>query len=190
MAQSVMANPLSFDSGDAVRSEARATSWYARIIVLGAVSIIVGVLWDISWHRTIGRDSFWTPAHMAIYLGGLIGGFVGGWLIFRGTFLSNKDEQAAMVGVFGLRWLAIRLGFARLPEGCNWGALYGVSVPNRVWMCGVNLRQGAHRTAKNSTTRTVPWHTQVATRSQSPREIECRCRRANVSRDSPLNFLS
>jgi len=22
------------------------------------------VHWDISWHRSIGRDSFWTPAHM------------------------------------------------------------------------------------------------------------------------------
>ena len=52
----------------------RVTTWFARVIVLGAISIVVGILWDISWHRTIGRDSFWTPAHMAIYLGGILGG--------------------------------------------------------------------------------------------------------------------
>src|SRR2546422_9886753 len=23
-----------------------------------------------SWHRSIGRDTFWTPAHLAIYLAG------------------------------------------------------------------------------------------------------------------------
>ena len=32
------------------------------------------------------------------------------------------------VGVFGLCWLTIKLGLARLPEGANWGTLYGVSV--------------------------------------------------------------
>ena len=32
------------------------------------------------------------------------------------------------VGVFGLCWLTIKLGLARLPEGANWGSLYGVSV--------------------------------------------------------------
>jgi hypothetical protein len=29
---------------------------------------IIGLLWDISWHRTIGRDAFLTPAHLAITL--------------------------------------------------------------------------------------------------------------------------
>src|SRR5690606_35439009 len=98
------------------RSSARATSWYSCIIVLGAVSIVTGILWDISWHRTIGRDTFWTPAHLAIYLGGVLGGCVGGWLALRGTFVASPEEQAGMVSVFGLRapfgaWL------------CIWGAL-------------------------------------------------------------------
>jgi hypothetical protein len=29
-------------------------------------SIVFGLYWDISWHMTIGRDTFWTPAHLAI----------------------------------------------------------------------------------------------------------------------------
>ena len=47
---------------------------HCYVVIAGATSIILGVLWDISWHRTIGRDTFWTPAHMAIYLGGVLGG--------------------------------------------------------------------------------------------------------------------
>ncbi len=32
------------------------------------------------------------------------------------------------VGVFGFSWLAIKLGFAKMPEGSSWLQLYGVSV--------------------------------------------------------------
>src|SRR6266576_3172273 len=46
--------------------------WYLTAVLLAATSTVVGVIWDISWHRTIGRDTFWTPAHMAIYLGGVL----------------------------------------------------------------------------------------------------------------------
>jgi NhaA family Na+:H+ antiporter len=38
------------------------------------------------------------------------------------------------VGIFLLCFLAIKLGMARMPEGANWGSLYGVSV-----LCGVGF---------------------------------------------------
>ena len=44
--------------------------WYCFAVVFAAACIPVGVLWDISWHSTIGRDTFWTPAHMLTYFGG------------------------------------------------------------------------------------------------------------------------
>ena len=40
--------------------------WYIWCAVAGVVSALVGGYWDISWHMSIGRDSFWTPAHIAI----------------------------------------------------------------------------------------------------------------------------
>src|SRR5258706_2389564 len=43
---------------------------YCFVLVVGAVCIPIGVLWDISWHSTIGRDTFWTPAHILTYIGG------------------------------------------------------------------------------------------------------------------------
>ena len=42
--------------------------------------------------------------------------------IALGLFLGKQ------VGVFGLCWLAIKLGFAKIPSGMNWLSLYGVAV--------------------------------------------------------------
>ena len=95
---------------------ASASSWASRIVVFGATSIVLGVIWDISWHRTIGRDTFWTPAHLAIYLGGLLGGLIaGGWILgttFRGTAMARERT--------------VRLWGFRGPLGawvCVWGSL-------------------------------------------------------------------
>jgi len=46
--------------------------WSIYAVLFASTSVILGVIWDISWHRSIGRDTFWTPAHMAIYLGGMV----------------------------------------------------------------------------------------------------------------------
>src|SRR5881397_1510286 len=67
------------------------------LILLAATSAIVGVIWDISWHRSIGRDTFWTPAHLAIYLGGALAGAACGWLVLKTTFSATVEEQAAGV---------------------------------------------------------------------------------------------
>ncbi|MDH4048909.1 MAG: Na+/H+ antiporter NhaA [Gammaproteobacteria bacterium] len=48
--------------------------------------------------------------------------------IAAGLFLGKQ------LGVFLCCWLAIRLGFARMPQGANWGSLYGVAV-----LCGVGF---------------------------------------------------
>ncbi len=42
--------------------------------------------------------------------------------IFLGLFIGKQ------VGVFGFSWAAIKLGWAKLPEGGNWRQLYGVSI--------------------------------------------------------------
>jgi hypothetical protein len=66
-------------------------------------SAIAGAHWDISWHSSIGRDDFWTPAHMAIYLCGVFGGISAGWLILSHTFGLAGATNEATVNVFGLR---------------------------------------------------------------------------------------
>ncbi|WP_226505087.1 Na+/H+ antiporter NhaA [Pseudomonas sp. MWU16-30317] len=37
-------------------------------------------------------------------------------------------------GVFGLTWLAIKIGIAKLPSGANWGQVFGVAV-----LCGIGF---------------------------------------------------
>ena len=105
-------------------------------VLAGGTSIAIGILWDISWHRTIGRDTFWTPAHMAIYFGGLLGGLTCGWLVIRTTFLGSEEERAAAVRLWGLRapfgaWVTIWGTVAMLtsaPFDNWWHNAYGVDV--------------------------------------------------------------
>src|SRR5580693_9019122 len=77
--------------------------WYIWAGVLAITSSSIGGAWDVSWHRSIGRDTFWTPAHMAIYACGVLAGIICAWLIARGTFGHDDKLKAASVNVFGLR---------------------------------------------------------------------------------------
>jgi hypothetical protein len=107
-------------------------SWPAFALAFAATCIAIGIRWDISWHETIGRDTFWTPAHMVIYLGGALGGCIGGWLAIQNTFLS----RGAAVNVFGGRapigaWVAIWGAVAMLASGPFdnwWHNAYGLDV--------------------------------------------------------------
>src|SRR5258707_12428709 len=91
---------------------ATALPWYLIAMRARSTSIVVGLLWDISWHMTIGRDTFWTPAHMAIYLGGVLAGLSCGALALKTTFAGTPAERTAAVGFWGFRaplgaWVAI-----------------------------------------------------------------------------------
>ena len=67
-----------------------AVPWQLAAVIFAATSVIVGLLWDISWHMTIGRDTFWTPAHLAIYTGGAVAGIASGFEVLRRSFFSPK----------------------------------------------------------------------------------------------------
>jgi len=53
---------------------------------LAVTSAYIGGYWDISWHRSIGRDTFGSAPHMAIYACGILAGISAGYLIFSATF--------------------------------------------------------------------------------------------------------
>jgi hypothetical protein len=110
--------------------------WYFNLLVFGAACIPVGALWDISWHSSIGRDTFWTPAHIVTYLGGLIPGLISGWLALKTHFFGSAQDRAAAVTFWGFRaplgaWVCIWGAFMMLlsaPFDDWWHNTYGLDV--------------------------------------------------------------
>ena len=133
------------------RVASAAVPWPLWAVAFASTSVIVGVIWDISWHRSIGRDSFWTPAHMAIYLGGVVAGLSCGWLVLRTTFAGTERERAAAVPFWGFRgplgaWVCIWGALAMVvsaPLDDWWHNAYGLDVeilspPHMVLAFGIN----------------------------------------------------
>jgi hypothetical protein len=85
------------------RAAAAAIPWELWTCACGVALIVTGLIWDISWHMTIGRDTFWTPAHICIQLGGILAGCTSTYLIFSTTFGSNAVAQASSIKVWGFR---------------------------------------------------------------------------------------
>jgi hypothetical protein len=126
MAETAVAQP--FPPVVADRAVATASApWPLYAVVFASTCVVIGGMWDISWHRTIGRDTFWTPAHLAIYLGGVLSGLTCGWLALTTTFGGSAEARAASVRFWGFR----------APFGawvCIWGAIAMVtSAPFDDW---------------------------------------------------------
>jgi hypothetical protein len=37
--------------------------------LFASLLLMVGGVWDIAWHHTRGRDTFWSPPHLLLYGG-------------------------------------------------------------------------------------------------------------------------
>jgi hypothetical protein len=109
--------------------------WYLWLAVFGVTSAMIGVHWDISWHRSIGRDTFWTAPHIAIQLCGIIAAITCGFLILGTTFTKSPLRESS-VSVFGFRaplgaFVMAWGGFAMIssaPFDDWWHSAYGLDV--------------------------------------------------------------
>ena len=72
-----------------------AVPWYLWCSAMAVTSAYVGGYWDISWHRSIGRDSFWSLPHMAIYACGVLAGMSSAYLIVTTTWGRTTPVRAA-----------------------------------------------------------------------------------------------
>ena len=122
--------------GNARVARAPSIPWTVWTGVAAVTCSTVGGVWDVSWHRSIGRDTFWTPAHMLIYLCAVLAGIVGLTLVLKCTFGRDPELRAASVGILGLRaplgvFLAGWGGLAMLtsaPFDNWWHSAYGLDV--------------------------------------------------------------
>jgi hypothetical protein len=111
---------------------------------------MVGTLWDISWHQSIGRDSFWTPAHICIHMCGILAGVACAYLILSTTLAHNAPLREASVKIWGFRgplgaFIAAWGGIAMItsaPFDDWWHNAYGLDVkilspPHMVLAAGI-----------------------------------------------------
>jgi hypothetical protein len=120
------------------RVTARTQALPASIVcaVVAVTSGVIGGHWDISWHRSIGRDTFWTPAHLAIHLCGVLAGITCATLILRTTFGRDRELRGASVRMWGFHgplgaFIAAWGGVAMIssaPFDNWWHSAYGLDV--------------------------------------------------------------
>ncbi len=111
--------------------------WHLYAVLFASLCVIVGGLWDISWHQSVGRDSFFTEAHLAIYLGGIVAGFACGFIALQTTFGEAAPLRPHSVTFWKYfkaplgAWMAIWGSFAMIVSGPFddwWHAAYGLDV--------------------------------------------------------------
>ncbi|HEY2744010.1 MAG TPA: hypothetical protein VGL86_05290 [Polyangia bacterium] len=123
---------------EATEQSARPSSipWFVWCTVVAVTSAMIGGHWDISWHRSIGRDAFWTAPHIAIYLCGVLAGVASAYLILSTTFGRERELGEASVSMWGFRgplgaFIAAWGGVAMLtsaPFDDWWHSAYGLDV--------------------------------------------------------------
>ncbi|MEZ4457563.1 MAG: hypothetical protein R2882_13600 [Gemmatimonadales bacterium] len=101
---------------------ARLARWLALeitvpVVMFASAAIVIGLHWDIAWHRSIGRDTFWSPPHLLEQIAAAAAGLCCGWRVLYTSFLgTDADRQGAV------RWWKVFYG----PLGgwvCIWGTI-------------------------------------------------------------------
>jgi hypothetical protein len=113
-----------------------AVPWHIWACALAVTSASFGGVWDISWHESIGRDTFWTAPHLFIQFGGILAGAASAWLIFHTTFSRSPAERAGAVriwafygplGAFLCCWGGVAM-VTSAPFDNWWHSAYGLDV--------------------------------------------------------------
>jgi len=90
-------------------------------VLFSSAAIVIGLHWDIAWHRSIGRDTFWSPPHVLEQVAAAIAGLFCGWRVIYTSFLGADQDRASAV-----RWWKLFYG----PLGgwvCIWGTIAMIS---------------------------------------------------------------
>src|SRR5215472_11629516 len=86
-----------------VISKRATVPWLSIAGLVASAAISSGIFWDISWHETIGRDTFWTPAHLLTQFGAVLAGLASSWVIFGTTLAGSAESKKSSVNVLGFR---------------------------------------------------------------------------------------
>jgi hypothetical protein len=131
-----MAQSVAINWAEQTAARTAPVPWYIWMCIVAITSASVGGVWDISWHKSIGRDTFWTAPHMFIYLCGILAGVSCGYLILSNSFFRGAEARASSVNIWGFRgplgafvcaWGGVAM-IVSAPFDNWWHAAYGLDV--------------------------------------------------------------
>lgn len=108
---------LDIPAASHARTQKAALPLYIYAVSAAALFTVVGVLWDISWHRSIGRDKFLSPPHILIYLGAIFAGLFSGIRVLWNSFYRKEVSRQTDIRVWGVFYSSLGSLF------CIWGAI-------------------------------------------------------------------
>ena len=94
--------PAAGRSSTALATGRAAIGWPLWCALASSLTVALGVHWDIAWHRSIGRDSFWSPPHIAIYAAALLAALSALAQTLPATFGRERARRAADDEVAGI----------------------------------------------------------------------------------------
>ena len=120
------------------RSLRRISAWLLLYCLLQAE---LGVAWDIQWHYLVGRDRFWTPPHITIYIAVAMAGCIALAVVLcetlrhhYGLFERRKDDTIRILHYFYAPSGFVIMGVGPLiaaiaaPFDNYWHLLYGIDI--------------------------------------------------------------
>jgi len=91
--------------------------FYIYAVSIASLLAVSGVLWDISWHRSIGRDKFLSAPHLLIYMAAVFGGLFSGIQVIWNSFFTSDETKKGLVKIWGIFYSSLGALF------CIWGAI-------------------------------------------------------------------
>ena len=90
---------------------------YIYAVVFSSFCVVMGLLWDIMWHMSIGRDGLFAPPHVVIYVGAVVSGLFSAYQILNLTLTRNHPGRVSAVPFWGVFYGPLGAMFS------VWGAL-------------------------------------------------------------------
>ncbi len=131
-----MAPSMQSRSLSSVSAEAVSIPWTIWFTVIGAVVSLIGATVDLAWHKSVGREAFFTPGHVMIGAGVAgLGGIASLYAILTTTWGSSARHDASIrvlglygpAGAFLAFWSAVAM-YASGPFDDWWHRAYGLDL--------------------------------------------------------------
>lgn len=114
MSSTISLNPVY--ARERIDSETIRIPTYVYASVFSSLCIAVGLIWDISWHMSVGRDGLLSPPHLVMYLGAVVAGVFSGIRVLKTSFWGSAAEKGASIKFWGIFHGSLGAMF------CIWGA--------------------------------------------------------------------